>query len=74
VVVLPDTIISGEVKAMTSNRNSSARIEVSHTASPGLSREQRAAIDQPIEHAAGLPGECYTSAEWKRIEQLFVRV
>ena len=41
---------------MTSNRNSSARVEVSRIASPGLSGEQRAAIDQPIEHAAGLPG------------------
>ena len=54
---------------MTSNRNSSARVEVSRIASPGLSGEQRAAIDQPIEHAAGLPGECYTSAEWARIER-----
>ena len=54
---------------MTSKQHPSTRIEVSHAASPGLSREQRAAIDQPIEHAAGLPGECYTSAEWARIER-----
>ena len=43
---------------MTSNRNSSARDEVSRIAPPGLSGEQRAAIEQPNEQAAGLPGEC----------------